>query len=395
MPRPSPFHPRTSDLCTSLAYKEWAGCHAVRRYDTCHLREYHALRNAAAVMDATPLYKVDIHGADAARFLSRVTVRSAEDQAEGQVRYLCWCDENGKVLDDGTLTRLSGDHFRLTSAEPCLYWLERCARSFKVTLEDTSREIAVLSLQGPRSRDVLSHLAGDTVASLGFFRAAEVQVGGHGILVTRTGYTGDLGFELWVPNEGALALWDAVHEAGTPHGLLPMGLDALDVARIEAGFILQGVEYHSARTALIEARTATPFELGLGWAVKLERDPFVGQQALQRARAQGPVTRLVGLAINWDGFEELHTRHGLPPDVPAEACREGVPLYLGGRQVGRATSRAWSPILKRYLALGFVEPALAQDGTRLSIEVTVEYERLLAPALVVPRPFFNPERKRA
>ncbi len=399
MPRPTPFHPRTSELCTSLLYKEWAGCYAVRRYDIYHEREYYALRHAATVMDATPLYKYEVQGAGAGELLSWLTVRDFTTTPVGRVAYVCWCDEQGKVLDDGTVTRLSENHFRLTSADPALDWLVRHARAFGVEVEDKSRSIAALALQGPRSREVLRGLLGPAIDDLRFFRAMPARVGGERggfeIVVTRTGYTGDLGYELWVDDPHALALWDALMEAGRTHGLLPLGLDALDVSRVEAGFVLQGVDYFSSRRTLIERQTSTPFELGFGWMVKLDRAPFVGQEALRAESARGSAWMLVGLEIDWEEFEALHEAFGLPPHLETMTSREGVPLYRHGAQVGQATSRAWSPTLKQYLAIASVLAPHAEAGTELEVEVTVEYERHRAKATVRKLPFYDPERKKA
>lgn len=400
MPRPTPFHARTHALCTSMLYKEWAGCYAVRRYDVYHEREYYALRHQATVMDATPLFKVEVRGRDAAEFLSYVSVRGFTKTSVGRVGYVCWVNERGQVFDDGTVARLGDEHFRLTSAEPAMHWLQRHARGFDVSFEDTSRTLGALALQGPLARDVLRGLVGSGVDALGFFRAmdARVQAGGSGgfdVGVTRTGYTGDLGYELWVDQAHALELWDALMEAGAPLGLLPMGLDALDVSRIEAGFVLQGVDYFSARRTQVEEQTSTPYELGLDWMVKLERAPFIGQEALRREKLRGSKWALVGLDIDWEDFEALHAEFGLPPHLSADASREGVPLYLDAAQVGQATSRAWSPTLKKYLAIASVHAPHATLGKELSIEVTVEYERRRAKATVVKLPFYDPERKKA
>ena len=251
MPRPTPFHPRTQPLCTSLAYKEWAGCYAVCRYDTYHDREYYALRHQATLMDATPLYKYELRGRNAADLASRLTVRDYGKHKVGRVSYVCWCDQHGKVLDDGTVTVLDEDHLRLTSAEPALAWLQRNARGLDVTITDVSRSIAALALQGPLSRDVLRGIVGAGIDDLGFFRAMPARLAVDGgpadVVITRTGYTGDLGYELWMANDDALAVYDAVMESGTPLGMLPMGLDALDVSRVEAGFVLNGVDYTPAK----------------------------------------------------------------------------------------------------------------------------------------------------
>ena len=317
----------------------------------------------------------------------------------GGVGYVCWCDQHGKVLDDGTVTRLSEEHFRVTSDDPTLSWLQRNARGLKVELEDVSRSLGALALQGPRSADILRPIVGPELEELTFFGALPVafQLDGKKAegLVTRTGYTGDLGYELWIGEHDAVGLWDALFEAGAVHGLLPMGLDALDVARVEAGFLLGGVDYSSARTAFIEKQKSSPYELGFDWMVKLNRGEFVGKAALAREKREGTPRRFVGLEIDWDDFADIHQGFGLPPHLEAETCREGVPLYEGQRQVGYATSRTFSPLLKKYLALGTIESGLARPGTELQIEVTCEYERKTARATVRELPFYDPERKRA
>ncbi len=398
MPGPTPFHPRTFPACGSLLYKEWAGCYAVKRYDVYVDREYYAVRHQATVMDATPLYKYEVRGKDAAALISRVMVKSFAKFAVGRVGYVCWCDEYGKVMDDGTVTRLAEDHFRVTAADPAYAWLLRQERGLDVTVTDSSRTLCALALQGPRSREVLRGLLGSAIDGLKFFRALETRLPGKPgpeLVVTRTGYTGDLGYELWVANEHALTLWDALFEAGAAHGLLPMGLDALDVARVEAGFLLGGVDYTSARRAHIERQKSTPYELGFDWMVELEREPFVGQAALVRAKDAGPARRFVGLEIDWEDFERIYERYALPPHLETGTSRDGVPLYRGGRQVGYATSRSWSPLLKKYLALGTLDADLAAPDNELEIEITCEYERQRARARVRKLPFFDPERKKS
>jgi aminomethyltransferase len=386
-------------LCTSLAYKEWAGCHAVRRYDVYADREYYALRNQATLMDASPLYKYDVEGPNAVDLLGRVMVRDFLDWKIGRVGYVCWCDDRGKVLDDGTVARLGEQHYRITSAEPALRWLKINARGLDVRVTDVSRHIAALALQGPLAREILRPVVGSGLDDLKFFRAMSVRFtvsGGtaEGV-VTRTGFTGDLGYELWMSNEDALGVFDAVMESGAPFGLIPMGLDVLDVARVEAGFVLGSVDYTPANHAFIEKQKSSPYELGFDWMVRLERDPFIGQEALRREQETGPSRRLVGLEVDWDEFEAIYEGFGLIPYLETATSREGVPLYRGGRQVGYATSRAWSPLLKKYLALGTIESEQAAPGTELHIEVTCEYERHRVKATVRPTPFFNPARKKA
>ena len=396
MPLPTPFHARTSELCESLLYKDWAGYFAVRSYDTSHEREYFALRHAAGLIDVSPLYKYDLRGPDAARLLSRVTVRDIGKLAVGRVTYLCWCDDDGKIVDDGTVARLAEDHYRLTAAEPTFAWLHRFAGPYDVQIEDTSESIAALAVQGPTSRDTLAAAIDDDLHELRFFGLRRTTIAAHDVVITRTGYTGDLGYEVWVAREHAVAVYDAILKTGRAYRVIPAGLDAMDVARVEAGFIMNGVDYFSAHHCLIESRKSTPFELGLGWTVNVDRDPpFVGQAALRAEKARGPSWRVIGLRTIWDELEAVYARYGLPPQLPSAAWRTSVPLYASGKQVGYATSGAFSPILKANLALAHVQAGNHAIGNRLEIEVTVEHHRHTVGAIVTKTPFFDPERKRA
>jgi len=396
MPIPTPFHPRTSTLCTSLFWKEWAGCHAVRSYDTCHEREYVALRHAAGLIDVTPLFKYEVKGPDAARVLSRIMVKNVAKLRVGRVSYLCWCDDRGKVLDDGTVSRVDEDHFRVTAAEPALAWLARRSRGYRVTVEDSTLKLGALALQGPNSRAILDELTDGAVHRLKFFRVIATRIAGCDVHVSRTGYTGDLGYEIWVGRDDALAVYDALMSAGQAYRILPVGLDAMDVTRIEAGFVMNGVDYFSAQHCLIESRKSTPYELGLGWTVNLDREPFHGQAALRAEKRRGSLWAFVGLRYDWDEYEALFDEFGLPPQVRSGAWRDPVPVYAwSGHQVGQATSGCWSPTLKANLALASVEAAEAEIGRRLRVEVTTEFQRRRVTATVTATPFFDPPRKRS
>lgn len=394
MPLPGPVHDRLAPLCRSFQWKDWAGYCAVRRFDHSLEPEYVALREAAALLDVSPLYKYELRGPDAARLLARMTVRDAHRLTVGRVAYTCWCDDDGRMVDDGTMARLAADHFRLTAAEPTFGWLQRLGRGLDVEIEDSSATLAALAVQGPASRDVLAGCCDADLASLGFFRVVPASVGGAGGWVSRTGYTGDLGYEVWVPWADAARAWDAIVEAGRPWGLVPMGLDALDLARIEAGFLLAGVDYFGARRVVQDFRKSTPWELGLGWMVALDREPFIGQAALRRARERGAEWGFVGLEASWVEIEALYESYGLPPSLPAAASRDALPVYVGERQVGKATSHAWSPLLKKSIALASIRAPFDHLGTELEIEHTVEFERRRVAARVVPTPFFDPPRKR-
>jgi len=395
MPIESPFHPRTRALCTSYHWREWAGYHAVCSFDVHHDREYFAIRHAAGLLDVTPLFKYSVEGPDAADFLARVWTRDVRRLKVGQVAYGCWTDDAGKVLDDGTIARLDEQRFRMTSADPSYAWLAAQRRGYDVQIEELTQSVAALALQGPTARDVLKACTDAQLDDLRFFWCTTADLEGVPVLVTRTGYTGDLGYELWIPAERALHVWDALIAAGRPFGLTPIGLDALDVARVEAGFMLLGVDYRSARNCLAASQTSTPFELGLGWAVHLEREPFIGQAALQAEQRRGPAWRLVGLELDYEDLEALYDGIGLPVEVCTQAWRTPRPVYDGLQQVGYATSGAWSPTLKKDLALASLRSPYASLGRKLSIEVTVEFERRRVTATVVPRPFFDPERKKS
>ncbi|MCH2133707.1 MAG: aminomethyltransferase family protein [Phycisphaerales bacterium] len=396
MPIPSPFHARTSELCTGLRWKDWSGYHAVCSYGPCHEPEYIAFRHSAGLMDVTPLHKYDVSGPDATAFLSRLMVKNIAKLKVGQITYCCWCDEDGKLLDDGTVWRLDENDYRVTAAEPSLAWFQHNAHGFTVSIEDTTSRIAAVSIQGPNAREILKQVSDADMDGLRFFWLARTRIDGRAAIITRTGYTGDLGYEVWVDSEDAVPLWDALMSAGQPYGIMPTGLDALDVCRVEAGFIMNGVDYYSANHCIIENRKSTPYEAGLGWTVNLERDPFIGQQALRLEKEQGPVRHFVGLEIDWDEFERLHARYGLPPELCSSAWRDPKPIYsTRGRQVGQATSGAWSPMLKRSLALATVDGPWHEVGQELQIECTVEYVRHRIKATVSKKPFFDPPRKRS
>ena len=390
----TPLHARTSALCLSQAWRRWAGYLAATSYELTHEHEYHAIRSSAALLDISPLYKYHVQGRDAARLLDRMVTRNVSKAAVGQVLYTPWCDAAGKVLDDGTIARLAETSFRLTSADPGLRWLEENARGLEVSIEDVSERLAALALQGPMSRAILQSVSDADVAGLRYFRAMAARLRGIEVTVSRTGYTGDLGYELWVSAERAVELWDALIEAGTSFGITPTGLAALDLARIEAGLMLLDVDYVPARKALIAAQTSSPFELDLAWTVDLKKEYFVGREALAQEAARGPEWGFVGIEVEWAGLERLYGEAGLPPTLPA-AWRASIPLYADGTQVGYASSGGWSPLLKRYIALAHVRARWAALDTPLEMEVTVEHQRRRAVARVVKKPFFDPERKRA
>ena len=392
MLKTTPFHERTAALCVSHAWRRWAGYIAASSYELTHEREYHAIRVAAALFDVSPLYKYLVRGRDAARLLDLIVTRNVLKAGVGQVLYTPWCDHDGKVMDDGTVARVEESVFRMTSAEPSLRWLQDNARGMQVEFADVSESTAALSLQGPMSWAILESLG---APALKYFRMARAQLRGIDVEISRTGYTGDLGFEIWVDAAKAVPLWDALMEAGRGYGIMPAGMLALDVARIEAGLMLIDVDYVPARKALIASQLSSPYELDLAWAVNLDKERFNGRDALAAEKARGAEWQFVGIEIDWDSLESLYAEVGLATRVPAAAWRMSVPIYSGAEQAGYATSGGWSPLLKKYIALAHLRAEFATPGTQLEMEITVEHRRKRAAATVVKKPFFDPPRKRA
>jgi aminomethyltransferase len=394
VPVGTPFHTRTFPLCESLNYRDWSGYYTVSAYETHHEHEYNAIRNAAALIDVSPLVKYVVSGPGAATLVNRIITRNVERMSVGQVFYTPWCDEHGHVIDDGTVSRLDAQRFRWTAAEPNLRWFRQNAHGLDVTIDDVSESVAALALQGPLSAQVLRACSDVDIDRLKYFRVTSGRIAGVPVDVSRTGYTGDLGYEIWIPAEQALAVWDALVGAGRAFDVLPAGMLALDVARVEAGLLLIDVDFVGSKKALIPDQKYTPYELGLGRLVDLEKGAFIGRSALRDA-SRSPRRQIVGLEINWSDVEAIYERVGLPPVAPSAASRVPVPVLDGDRQVGRATTTTWSPTLKRLIALACVDAPRHVEGTRLKFEISVEGARHFVGATVVRTPFFNPSRKSA
>ncbi len=395
MPIGTAVHERTFALCESLNYREWSGYYAVSAYESHHEHEYNAIRSAAALIDVSPLFKYLIAGRDAARFVDRLITRDVSKMSVGQVFYTPWCDEHGKVIDDGTVSRLGEAQFRWTAADPSLRWFRQNAAGLDVSIDDISEEVAALALQGPTSARLLRAVAHADIDSLKYFRVTNGIIGGVKVDISRTGYTGDLGYEIWMPAADALRVWDTLMEGGRAFDIKPAGMLALDVARIEAGLLLIEVDFFSSKKAMIASQVYTPYEMGLGRLVSLDKGRFIGQRALREEHARGAARQVVGLEIDWTAVERIYEDVGLAPAVAATASRVAVPVYRGGRQVGRATSTTWSPVLKKMIALATIDRPHYEAGTKLEIEVTVDAVRHQVGATVVQTPFFNPKRKTA
>lgn len=391
----SPFFERTSKLNESQEWRRWAGYLAATSYELTHENEYFAIRTKAALLDISPLKKYIVEGPDAQNLLDRLVTRNIAICKVGQVMYTPWCDEEGKVIDDGTVQRLSENKFRITSAEPNLEWIESNSTGMDVMIKDDSYSTAALALQGPNSRAILNAVSSKSLDSLKFFWMMETTFENIPVTISRTGYTGDLGYEIWMDPNDALSVWDLLMNKGKTFGITPTGLHALDIARVEAGLILLDVDYISTRHALIESRKSSPYELGLGWSVKLKKKNFIGKARLVEEFENSSEWSFVGIEIEWTGFEKHYRAAGLAPGLPSTAWRTSTPLYNNNEQVGYATSGTWSPLLKRYIALAHVKSKYAKEGSELMFELKVEHFRKLTKATVVKTPFYDPERKRS
>jgi aminomethyltransferase len=395
MPIGTPFHERTLALCESLNYREWSGYYTVSAYETHHDHEYNAIRNAAALIDISPLFKYRLTGKDATRLVDRIITRDVRKISVGQVVYTPWCDEYGKVIDDGTVSRLEENVYRWTAADPSLRWLTQNSIGLDVQLEDISESVAALALQGPTSGRLLRSIADAEIENLKYFRVTHGSIAGVPVDISRTGYTGDLGYEIWVDANDALRVWDALVESGGPFDIKPAGMLALDVARIEAGLLLIDIDFNSSKKALIDEQKYSPFEMGLTRLVNLDKNSFVGQQALMRESQRALRKQIVGLEVDWIEVERHYEAVGLPPAVSAIASRLAVPIFKNGKQIGKATSTTWSPVLKKMIGLATVQSEFAKPGAHVEIEITVEAVRHRVGARIARTPFYNPKHKTA
>jgi aminomethyltransferase len=388
-------HERTFPLCESLNYREWSGYYAVSAYEAHHEHEYNAIRNAAALIDISPLFKYRLSGRDATRLVDRIVTRDLKKVPVGSVIYTPWCDERGKVIDDGTVSRLAENTYRWTAADPSLRWFHQNAAGLDVKIEDISDDVAALALQGPTSGRLLKAIAEADIENLKYFKVTTGKVAGVPVDISRTGYTGDLGYEIWIPWKHAVRVWDELMTKGKAFDVHAAGMLALDVSRIEAGLLLIDVDFHGSKKALIGSQKYTPLEMGLGRLVALDKGRFVGQEALRREAKEGPAREIVGLELHWNAVEAIYEKLNLAPQIPATASRVAVPVYREGEQVGKATSTTWSPTLKKMIALATVARGANTVGSKVEMEVTVEAVRHRVPASVVKMPFFNPARKTA
>ncbi len=380
----SPFYPRQAELDRLNRWHEWKGYSSADGfYDTA--LEYFSVRNSTGVFDLTPMTKYRITGPDSLDFLDRLVTRDMKKIKPGRVAYAVWCNDDGKVIDDGTIFHLRQGEYRLCSQERHMAWLNAAAIGMEVSIEEETHEICGLAVQGPTAFSVLKAMQLDGIEKLRPFGLDHFDFQGSELMVSRTGFTGDLGYELWIERDKAIELWDALFDAGKLYGIMPIGTEALEHARIEAGFIAAYVDFLPADVTVRSGRSRSPFELGLDWLVDFKKPNFNGRRALAEEKRKGSTWRLVKLDI--EGNKEAHHSY----------------IYNAGRgrrkQVGFITSAVWSPVCKQNIAIGTVQTPHGEVGDKLFVEVYYQREmhwsRVMAEATVVDKPFWDPPRKRA
>jgi aminomethyltransferase len=402
MMKTTPFHARLNELNQTGLYGHWAGHLSSLRYDMSAKHEYFAVRNSAGFFDTSPLYKYRITGPDSERLLASMMSRDVRRCRPSQAMYTVWCDDAGYVLEDGVVFRNADDDWLLTAADANLGYLESLRGRLRVEIEDVSPDYGMLAIQGPRSREILATLAPE-VTDLAFFGLTPAKIVGAPVTISRTGYTGDLGFEVTVEADDALGVLDKIIQAGEGQGFRPFGEDALMMLRIEAGLSLINVEFSSARYAFTDAERFTAQELGFGWMLGKdgsalgEDRPFIGRRAIERELRDGTSRwATVGLWVDWQEYARLFTDRGLliPKDenpLPWELMLYATPDRE--TSVGYATSFMYSPVLQRHIAIARVKPELAAKGTTVHVEMTADHEYLSVPAVTARLPLYNPPRK--
>lgn len=399
MIRTTPFHDRTSAANVSGLWEHWSGYLVARQYQLSEKFEYFAIRNSAGLFDSSPLFKYRIHGPEAEAFLAGVLARDIRTCPVGHGQYTAWLDDGGFVVEDGVVFRAAADDYLLTCAEPNFSYFHDLIGRRRVALEDVSEASAVLAVQGPKSREILACLT-PAVADLPYFGLTEASVAGVALTISRTGYTGDLGFELWIPAERALAVWDAVVEAAAGKGVIPFGLTALSMARIEAGLLLLDVDFSSSRYAWNAAGRSTLIELGLGWMVRnLQGDDraFIGRAALERElRDRTSRWKLTGLVLDWQDYDRHYDAAGLIPPKDHTPIEDEYYVYdEAGTQIGYATSLMYSPMLQRHIALARVPLDRTAPGSHVRLELPVAHHYEYFDAVVSRLPLYNPDRRTA
>jgi aminomethyltransferase len=377
----TPFHEKTREKCYAHDWHRWAGYKVVKQYTSAEL-EYTALRNTAGVIDITPMHKYNVQGKDAKRFINKLVTRQIENIQPNQVVYALWCNEDGFVVDDGTIFCIDDNNFRICCGERNLNWFEDTAIGYDVTIEDISHSIAALAFQGPLSCKILHMLKANNIENLKPFFFDQFTISNHEIAISRTGFSGDLGYELWCDPSQAHDIWDALFSFNKDYKILAAGLDALEMVRVEAGFIVVNADLIAAEHALRPNRMRTPYELGLAWMVNLDKEFFTGKEALIKQKNKGVEKKLIGL------------------DVQGDKPAVGSVLYNDSKkEIGIVTAAMWSPILKSNIAMGYVDKEFMKLGSKVLAEIyhpeELEYRKIWAQCKVVKKQFITLERRNA
>ncbi|MEM7029111.1 MAG: aminomethyltransferase family protein [Chloroflexota bacterium] len=399
MVKKTPFYPRTGPLNQTMLWEHWAGYLVAQKYQYSETFEYYAVRNSAGLFDTSPLFKYRIQGADATKFLAGVLARDVRTCKSGQAQYTIWCDDQGWILEDGVILRVADDEYWLTSAEPNLRYFQNLVGYDDVTITDISEDYGLLALQGPHALNILAQLS-KAIGTLGYFDLTHTKIAKKNVVVSRTGYTGDLGYEVWVGKDDAVAVWDAIMAAGSGYNITPFGQKVLHMARIDAGLILIDIEYHTARHAWIDEQRSSPIELGFGWMFRnLQKDDraFIGRRAIeQQIKDKSARWYLVGLEVDWPSYEKTYNDLGLIAPKDNTPIEEAMALYDDQqRWIGHTTSYIFSSMLKKHIAIAKVAPEFSKRGTEMQLELMINDRPRLVKAKVVKMPFFNPERKSA
>ena len=405
MPKTTPFHERLDPLNQTRIWKNWSGYLVAPKFQYSISTEYYAIRNSVSLLDTSPLFKYRFVGAEAIELLKHSLARDISKCKVGQAQYTLCCDDRGFVVQDGVILRVVENEFWLTTAEPSLRYFRQIARKLKLSnleIEDTSEQFGILALQGPHAHNVISQLT-DAATPLKYFRLAQTEVAGKPVTISRTGYTGDLGYEIWIRSEDANAVWDAIANAGADYNLIPIGTTALKMARVEAGLLLMDVDFHSSRYAWVDAQRETPIELGFEWMFRrLESDKrdFIGRGAIELEIAKHSSRwTTVGLAVDWHDFERVHLEAGIATPKYEHYREDTMSIYRrGGKEwdyAGYASSFLFSSLLKKPIAIAKLPLALATPGTEVDLEVPVIRKPVNVLARVTDMPFFNPDRKTA
>jgi aminomethyltransferase len=400
MIRTTPFHERTSAANVSGLWEHWSGYLVAQKYQLSEKFEYFAIRNSAGLFDSSPLFKYRMSGPDAEAFLGGVLARDIRTCAVGHGQYTAWLDDGGFVVEDGVIFRTGPDDYLLTCAEPNLAYFEDLAGRRRVSFEDVSEDSAVLAVQGPKSREILACLA-PAIEGLPYFGLMDATIAGAAVRISRTGYTGDLGYELWIPSDRAVAVWDAIAEAGAGKGVIPFGMIALYMARIEAGLLLLDVDFASSRYAWTNATRSSLIEVGLGWMVRdLAADDraFIGRRALERELRDGTSRwKLTGLVLDWRDYDRHFDDAGLIAPKDHTPIQDEYYVYgdEGVTQIGYATSLMYSPMLQRHIALARVPLDRTKPGSTVKLELPVNHRYEYFDAAVTRLPLYNPDRRTA